>query len=104
MNYLIYWANKTISIITADSPDELFWRMDEEGDPTFPDTKIYILPKYFHIGTQVVDGNIDFINHEDEDLKQYKFPKNFAKKAFQRAYPNTSLETISNIQSKVGIT
>lgn len=103
-NYLINWPNGTISIITADTPDELFWRMDEEGDPTFPDVEIYILSEHFHIGTQLIDGKIQFSSYEDEDLKRYRFPKNFADTAFQRAYPNASLETISNIKSKIGIT
>lgn len=103
-NYLINWANGTISIITADNPDELFWRMEEEGVPTFPDVEIYILPEYFHIGTQLIDGKIQFSSYEDEDLKRYRFPKNFASKAFQRAYPNASLEAIESIKSQIGIT
>jgi hypothetical protein len=103
-NYLINWPNGTISIITANTPDELFWRMDEEGDPTSPDVEIYILPEYFHIGTQLIDGKIEFSNYEDEDLKRYRFSKNFSSKAFQRAYPNASLDTISDIKSEINIT
>lgn len=103
-NYLINWPNGTISIITADNADELFWRMDQEGDPTFPDIEIYILPEYFHIGTQLINGQIEFSNYEDEELKRYTFPKNFSSKALQRAYPNASRNTISHIKSVIGIT
>lgn len=103
-NYLINWPDGTISIITADDPNELFWRMDQEGDPTCPDIEIYILPKYFHIGTLIIDGKIEFSNYENEELKRYRFPKNFSTKAFQKEYPNASLDTISNIKSKIGIT
>ena len=103
-NYLINWPNGTISIITADTPDDLFWRMDEEGDPTFPDVEIYILSEHFHIGTQLIDGKIQFSNYEYEDLKRYRFPKNFSEKAFKRAYPNASLETIESMKSQLRIT
>jgi hypothetical protein len=103
-NYLINWPNGTISIITADNSDELFWRMDEEGDPTSPDVEIYVLPEYFHIGTQLIDGKIQFSNYEDEDLKRYRFPKGFSVKALKRAYPKASLETIENIKPHLRIT
>lgn len=88
-NYLINWPNGTISIIAADNPYDLFWRMDEEGDPTCPENEIYILPERFHIGTQLIDGKIQFSNYEDDNLKRYKFPKNFTDRAFQRAYRQT---------------
>lgn len=32
--YIAFWPNKTFSVLSASSLFDLFWQLDEEGDPS----------------------------------------------------------------------
>jgi hypothetical protein len=73
--YLVKWANGDFSILTAENEYDLFWAVDQEGDPTGFKTKVYELPEYFHIAFEKnVKGKFvsNFINYP-EGKKKVKF-------------------------------
>ncbi len=48
-NYLAKWPNGTITILSANSISDLYYHLDEEGDPDAAD--VYKLPRKFHLIT-----------------------------------------------------
>ena len=68
--YIAKWPNGTISILKANSIYDLFWRLDEEGDPC--SAKVYLLNSDFHIQTTVVNNSI-IVDCDDYSKKQIKF-------------------------------
>ena len=73
--YLVIWPNQTISVLFAFDEIDLFWKLDEEGDPTCKSNKIYVLPEGFHIRTEFFQNEINAWD-EDYELKQFKWSKN----------------------------
>ena len=50
--YLCKWPDKTISVLTAKSERDLFFKLDSEADPSYPTVRIYKLPVDFQITTK----------------------------------------------------
>lgn len=46
-NYIAFWPDKSFTILSASSRKELFWKLDEEGNPC--SAVIYKLPVDFQI-------------------------------------------------------
>jgi hypothetical protein len=70
--YLVKWPNGEFSVLTAKSEYELFWKVDQEGDPTDSKTKVYELPKNFHIAFEKnIKGKIvsNFYNYPEGKKK-----------------------------------
>jgi hypothetical protein len=69
--YLAFWPDETFTLCSATSLNDLFWTLDEEGDPYA--AKVYALPNRFVITTDtpvtedqfnVSDKRlVSFINH-----------------------------------------
>lgn len=66
-NYIAFWPDKSFTILSASSRKELFWKLDEEGDPC--GAVIYKLPRDFHIMSQAENGMIHPITPDDTDEK-----------------------------------
>lgn len=77
--FLIKWENGTISVLYASDEVNLFIGIDSEGDPFC--AEIYILPKYFHLTTDVKAGKILAYDAVDE-LKQFELSDDI----FSRVY------------------
>jgi hypothetical protein len=74
--YIAKWPNGTVSILTASDIDDLFWMLDEEGDPSA--AEIFQLKQRFHLTTDVVKGKIEFYESYKEDepsIKKLNWPK-----------------------------
>ena len=56
--YIAKWPNGTISIVQAKNMTELFWELDNEGDPTM--TQVFQVNKPFHITTKIINKEINF--------------------------------------------
>jgi hypothetical protein len=56
--YIAKWPNGTISILQAKNMMELFWELDNEGDPTM--TQVFKVNKPFHITTNIINNEIHF--------------------------------------------
>ena len=54
--YLAEWPDGTFTVCSASNLVDLFWTLDEEGDPYA--TKSYLLPSRFEIVSDFVDGKL----------------------------------------------
>jgi len=52
--FLVYWPSKTFSLITANDYRELFWKIDDEGDPCWC---AFICVTAFHLEAAGDDGS-----------------------------------------------
>jgi hypothetical protein len=80
--FLIKWGNGTISVLFALDEIDLFMKLDQEGDPLSSNSKIYILPEFFHLQTEINKENKIIVHEEDSTLKRLKWGNNI----FERAY------------------
>lgn len=74
-NYLVKWADGTISILFSSNEMNLFWNIDEEANPMSDGCKIYFLPKYFHIKTFINDKNKIYAWMDCHKLKRFMWTK-----------------------------
>ncbi len=73
--YLVKWPTGDFSVLAAKNEYDLFWKVDREGDPTDSKTKVYELPKDFHIAFEKnAKGKFvsNFVNYP-EGKKKVKF-------------------------------
>lgn len=77
--FLIKWENGTISVLYARDEVDLFIGIDSEGDPFC--AEIYILPKYFHLTTDIKAGRILACDYVAE-LKRFELSDDI----FSRVY------------------
>jgi len=77
--FLVKWGNGTISVLYAGDEVDLFIGLDSEGDPSC--ARIYILPEYFHITTDVKSGKI-LAYDQEANLKRFRFSNDI----FSRVY------------------
>lgn len=66
-NYIAFWPDKSFTILSASSRKELFWKLDEEGDPCC--AVVYKLPADFQIMSRVENGMIFPLTPHDTDEK-----------------------------------
>lgn len=88
--YLIKWPNGTISVLTAESEFELFDKIDVEGNPL--DTKIYKLPKDFHLTTTLLKGKISCdqeFEHNEVKMKRIQFPQDICTRVYEEIASNS---------------
>lgn len=60
------WPNGTFTVTTASNDDDLFWILDEEGNPFI--AKVYLLPTRFTITT-----NDERRPHMEQKRKRVRF-------------------------------
>lgn len=46
-NYIAFWPDETFTVLSASSPLDLFWSLDEEGNPE--DAEVYRLAGKFSV-------------------------------------------------------
>lgn len=65
--YIALWPDNSFSILTAANRTELFWRLDEEGDPTA--AKVYRFKGDFHLTTTKRAGRL--YGPSIEEIEEY---------------------------------